>query len=276
MTKSQIIAIAASVGAIILLYNFPKFVVDNAKLETAEQLMRGNDNDPSDNSLHGSGLTSDIQPIIYSLKSKISAGISNNSLTFADSLARLYLTKGYLDSAAFIADQIRDLDSEKGNVVASDIYFRAFNLSTDKKEALVYASTSREILNGILEENPDDFEIQTKIALTLVASENPMQGILMLREISEKDPNNWGANFNLGLLSIQSGQYEKALERFEKLTLIKSDDIQANFYLGVSLLELKKFEEAKNIFLKVKQLSSDPTVLSAVDGYLEEIQKTIN
>jgi hypothetical protein len=46
--------------------------------------------------------------------------------------------------------------------------------------------------------------------------------------------------------------------------------------LGVSLLELEKFEEAKNIFTKVKQLSNDPTVLSAVDGYLEEIQKTIN
>jgi tetratricopeptide (TPR) repeat protein len=276
MNRPQIIAIVAAIGAIVLLYNFPKYVVDNAKLETAEQLMRGNEEANSDNSLHGSGLTSDIQPIIYSLKSKISEGISNNSVIFADSLARLYLTTGDLDSATIIASQIQMLNTEEGNLFASEIYFRAFNLSNDKVNAAKYASASREILTGILEENPDDFDIQTKIALTLVASENPMKGILMLREVSEKDPNNWGANFNLGLLSIQSGQYEKAVERFEKLIVIKSDDVQANFYLGVSLLELEKFEEANNIFTKVKQLSSDPTVLSAVDGYLEEIQKAIN
>jgi tetratricopeptide (TPR) repeat protein len=276
MTKTQVIASIAAIGAIVLLYNFPKYVVDNAKLETAEQLMRGNEESNSDNPLHGSALATDIQPIIYSLKSKISEGISNNSLTFADSLASLYLTIGNLDSAVLIAQNIKELNSKEGNLVAANIYFKAFNLSKDDLESKEYAVSARNLFNGILEENPTDFDIQTKIALTLVASENPMQGILMLREVSEKDPNNWGANFNLGMLSIQSGQYEKAVDRFEKLTSLKSDDVQANFYLGVSLFEFERFEESRNIFLKVKQLSSDPTVLNAVEGYLKEIQKTIN
>ena len=44
-----------------------------------------------------------------------------------------------------------------------------------------------------------------------------MQGIMMLREVLEEDPKNELALFNMGMLSIQSGQYDKAVERLVEL-----------------------------------------------------------
>ena len=41
-------------------------------------------------------------------------------------------------------------------------------------------------------------------ALKLIESNNPMEGVFMLRKILEKEPKNKEALFNLGLLSIQS------------------------------------------------------------------------
>ena len=44
-----------------------------------------------------------------------------------------------------------------------------------------------------------------------------MKGILQLRSLSEKYPENADLHWNMGLFSIQSGQYEKAVTRFEKI-----------------------------------------------------------
>lgn len=48
------------------------------------------------------------------------------------------------------------------------------------------------------------------------SEENPMQGILMLRELVEQYPNHTGVLFNLGRFALQTGQYDRAIERLEK------------------------------------------------------------
>ena len=63
-----------------------------------------------------------------------------------------------------------------------------------------------------------------------------MQGITLLREILEADPKNELALFNLGMLSIQSGQYDKAVERLEALVKINPDHTQGHLLLGIALM----------------------------------------
>lgn len=106
--------------------------------------------------------------------------------------------------------------------------------------------------------------------MTYVATETPMKGITMLREVVEKDPNNEMANFNLGILSIQSKQYEKAVPRFEKIVEMNPENWKARFYLGIAFKESGKKEKAKEQFELVKKLEQDPEVINIVDGYLKE------
>ena len=88
-------------------------------------------------------------------------------------------------------------------------------------------------------------------ALKLIESNNPMKGVFMLRKILEKEPKNKEALFNLGVLSIQSKQYDKAIERFNQLLIIDSLDKRAYLHLGISNFELGNEEEANFFFDKV-------------------------
>lgn len=50
------------------------------------------------------------------------------------------------------------------------------------------------------------------------------QGIFKLRDVLKQDPDNVRALYHMGLLSIESGQFDKAIERFEKLILLRPEN----------------------------------------------------
>ena len=56
-----------------------------------------------------------------------------------------------------------------------------------------------------------------------------MQGILLIREVLKSEPENTFAIMSLGKLSIQSGQYDKAIERFRQVLDLQKDNIEAKF-----------------------------------------------
>jgi len=57
----------------------------------------------------------------------------------------------------------------------------------------------------------------------------PMQAVLAIRDISERFPENIMANFTLGLMSMQTAQYEKAIDRFQKV--LDQDEQYADAHL---------------------------------------------
>jgi cytochrome c-type biogenesis protein CcmH/NrfG len=95
---------------------------------------------------------------------------------------------------------------------------------------------------------------------------------MMLQEILKADPQNELATFNLGLLSMQSGQYDKAIGRFEQILKQNPDNDQAKFYLGVSHAEAGHAAEAKKILKEVKASNQDPVVQTTVDEYLKKLK----
>jgi outer membrane protein len=93
---------------------------------------------------------------------------------------------------------------------------------------------------------------------------------MMLREVIDVDPINREALLSLGLLSIQSGQYDKALERFEKLLDLEANDYEAMLYLGVCYLETNKKDKAKLLFANIKAAeNADPSLKVAAEEYLK-------
>ncbi len=266
MLAKQIVISIAGVLLIILLYNLPKYVVENDEEEAAGQIMQSSEEQPS--AAHE--LPENFNNDLSFWKSQLSTDKSENYFIFADSLVSAYLNLGLVDSAAWVAEQALNYGDE-GKNFAGDAYYRAFSFAPNVSKANEFAEKAREILGGILDEDPENLDAKTKIAMTYVSSSNPMRGILMLREVVEEDADNREAIYNLGILSMQSGQYDKAVERFEKLVSLDEEDVQANFYLGLSYLEVGDKEKAKQALEKVKELDDDPTVQATVDGYLKEI-----
>jgi len=106
--------------------------------------------------------------------------------------------------------------------------------------------------------------------MAYMASDNPVQGIALLREVLEADPRNEKALYNMGILAVQSNQYDKAVTRFQDLVKVNPKNVNGQFYLGVTLARTGAKAEAKQAFLAAKSLSNDPALAASVE---EEIAK---
>ena len=63
-------------------------------------------------------------------------------------------------------------------------------------------------------------------------SDNPMQGIMSIREVVEKNPDNMYGQMMLGLGGIRSGQYDRAIERFTTVVNKQPNNAEALLYLA--------------------------------------------
>ena len=94
-----------------------------------------------------------------------------------------------------------------------------------------------------------------------------MQGIFMLREMVEKNPKNTDALYYLGILSIQTGQYENAIERFNQIISIDSSDKRAYLQLGISNYLLGNVDRADSLFNIVKS-ANDELLTKEIEDFL--------
>ena len=121
----------------------------------------------------------------------------------------------------------------------------------------------------------DNKNLDAKIGLAVCyveKSENPMQGISMLLEVAKEHPDNEAANMNLGLFSMRSGQFDKAVSRFTKVAE-KSPGAEVYFYLGEAYRNLGDKDNAIKAYRKAKTFITDPNFRAGIDKYINELNK---
>lgn len=277
MLQKRIILTVSATVLTFILFILPKVVVENDQdglgFNVTESASEAS-NEATGSFDHGIELDENLLHQVAQLRESLNnSEINKKSITFADSLVILFRQGGKLDSAAkYLEWKALNFPNEENSLNAGLGYYEAFGFAVDRNKLNYLGEKTRNYLNQILEMHTDRLDLKAKIAMTYVSSSNPMQGILMLREVVEVDPENIGAIFNLGLLSRQSGQYDKAVERFEKLVAIDEVNIQARFLLGLSYLDLGDETEAKKHFEIIINTANDPAVLSTVEGYLKGIK----
>ena len=72
----------------------------------------------------------------------------------------------------------------------------------------------------------------------------PMEGILMLKELADADEPNLDAVFLLGQLSVQSGQLEKAVERYSQVLELDPNNIEATWEFAMLNMRMGDLEDA--------------------------------
>lgn len=85
-------------------------------------------------------------------------------------------------------------------------------------------------------------------AIELVNGPNPMEGITILREIVADDQDNVDAHYWLGVFSVKSGQYDKAIERFNKVISIQPSYLAAYIDMGGLYMEMDSAQKALYYF----------------------------
>ncbi|RZK49560.1 MAG: tetratricopeptide repeat protein [Pedobacter sp.] len=119
-----------------------------------------------------------------------------------------------------------------------------------------------------------NLEAKTGLGITIVNGLGaPMEGIRILQEVVESDPKNLKANTNLGIFAIKSGQFDKAITRFNNIIQNIKASPEAYFYLATAYESLDQKENAVEAYLNSKKLAANPTLTKFIDQKVAELKK---
>jgi len=105
-------------------------------------------------------------------------------------------------------------------------------------------------------ESMDPDSLKLRQAIDLVNGTNPMEGITLLRELIQKDSANVDAQYYLGLFSVKSGQYDKAINRFNTVLKLRPEDIKYQIEVGYQFMVMDSVKLALRCFEKGLELDS--------------------
>ncbi|MDQ3072116.1 MAG: hypothetical protein M3Q97_02450 [Bacteroidota bacterium] len=197
-------------------------------------------------------------------------------------LAGAYDSLGIPAMAAFYYGQLAQADANNPDYWAKtgDAYFDAQQQVTDSPTFYFFLDKSMEAYDKVLALMPGNLDVKANQGWNLhVASQgNPegtMKGVGKLREVLQVNPEHRRALLYMGLLSLQSNQVGKAIERFEKLTALPANnDPEYPFYfwyLAEAQMKNKDPEKARQALLTFKSLVKDPRLKEQADALLLSI-----
>lgn len=126
-------------------------------------------------------------------------------------------------------------NSEKSLTFAAQLFVD--NLLTEGEPAMQnwLATNAKDLLDRALKINPDNDSSKIGAGACYMfgnISDNPMQGILAVREVVQKNPDNLYGQMILGLGGKKSGQFDKAIEHFIIIVKKQPKNLEAVFNLA--------------------------------------------
>ncbi|ADQ18584.1 tetratricopeptide repeat protein [Leadbetterella byssophila] len=193
-----------------------------------------------------------------------------NPLNAYRALAEMFFQESVFDSSAYYFEQIAIANPGVSNWLrAGDAYLQAYSLALNPAKIEDLAAKTRDAYSQALKFDPASLHAKTNSALTYVNSATPMRAISILREVLDQQPNYLPAVLALGKLSMQSGQFDKAVDRFKEVLKIDKDNIEGKMGLAYSYIELGKTNDAKVLLQEILDADIDPIVK-------DEVRKTLN
>ncbi|UKT63796.1 tetratricopeptide repeat protein [Pedobacter mucosus] len=175
-------------------------------------------------------------------------------------------------SALYLEVVAQGEPSAKTWLASGNQFIKAFESTQDSVAQPALLQKANTSYKNSLEKDSTNIEAQTGLGVTIVNGLGaPMQGIAMLLAVVAKEPKNVKANMNLGLFSIKSGQFDKAIPRF-KTVIAAAPTPEAYFYLGTALENLGRNKEAVDAYLSSKKLAANPTLSSFIDKKITELK----
>lgn len=190
---------------------------------------------------------------------------------WADSANRLAPYLYYTYSAALLENSEKSLTFAAQQIINNLI-------TPDAPPALQpwMAGNAKVLLEKALEMNPNNDSATINLGACYLfgnISDNPMQGILKVKQVVDKNPQNAYGQFILALGGKKSGQYDKAIERFLIVAQVDPSNLEAMVHLAECYELTNKKEEAIQWYTKVRDLVNIPDAKTALTKRIKELKK---
>jgi tetratricopeptide (TPR) repeat protein len=211
---------------------------------------------------------------ITTLENKLKTATDADKLTIQKQLATQWDNANQPAPAAFYYQEI----AHKSNAMADWLnagnrFNAAYRITQDTLAQGAFVTNAVEAFEHATKLQPASLEAKTGLGVAYVnGGAMPMQGIALLLDVVKQQPNNREANLNLGMFSMKSGQYQKAVQRFKTL-IAQKEEVEPYFYLAESYKQLGQKQEAIAAYEKCKELMGDPVAGQRIDEYIKELKK---
>ena len=190
---------------------------------------------------------------------------------WADSANRLTPYLYYTYSAALLENSEKSLTFAAQQLIDNLI-------TPDAPPALLpwMAGNAKVLLEKALEINPNNDSAIINLGACYLfgnISDNPMQGILKVKQVVDKNPQNAYGQFILSLGGKKSGQYDKAIERLLIVVSLQPSNLEAMVHLAECYELANQKEDAIQWYTKVKDLVNVPDAKAAITKRIKELKK---
>lgn len=220
-------------------------------------------------------LTSQMQTEITSKETQLQkATVDEERLPIEKDLAKTWDDLNVPAPAAFYYLSVARKENTLQNWLSAGDHFNdAYKLTQDTVAKPAFLINAVESFKKATQIAPDNLDAQTGLGIAYVngGAPSPMAGISLLLGVVAKEPKNLKANLNLGLFSMKSGQFEKAVTRFKNVVEQKPE-LEPYFYLAESYKQLGMKPEAITAYQKCKELAGDPAFNQKMDEYIKELK----
>lgn len=167
-------------------------------------------------------------------------------------------------------------NTEKSLNFAAHSYLSELRGESDPELKGWMAAQARSLFNASLTLNPANDSATVGLGSTYFFGTpdggSPMEGILKIREVAERDSTNLFAQFMLGYGGLVSGQFDRAAERFERVLRREPGNMEAVFLLAEACERAGDKRKAIQWYQTGRRMIDNPDVKRAIDEKIASLQ----
>lgn len=185
-----------------------------------------------------------------------------------DSVGLLSLSGYFYEQSALTSGQMQ------GWLKASNRYTNAVNFSSMPAERNYLIEKGKMAARRVLATDATNLDAQNLLAQCIInqSDDSIMTVVPLLKGIEARDSNNVAAIYNLAMLSMKSGQVDKAEQRFRKLIRLEPMNPENYFRLAEIMEAGGKNKEAVQQLEICKSLLGSPEQIKAVEDKIKELK----
>ncbi len=187
---------------------------------------------------------------------------------------------GWYSQASNYSMKLASLEPVARNFLVAGAYCRnSLALPEISADTALFGYFSRNAIAWLLkarEGDPENEDAGIELALAYLDSRNPqnsMKGIMLFKEILEKNPDNEEAAFQLARSAKQVRKNDRAGELFREVLRINPANLEAKWELATLLLDMQDMEGSRKLLIELKDQEADQMLASAAAELLEKIKK---
>ena len=177
-------------------------------------------------------------------------------------------------AAHYAAEAAKLENSGKSLTFAANLFLDHLSHTQDAGVRQWEANSARELLDRAIALEPNNDTLKVKKGTLIVMSNGsaPMEGIALLMDVADRNPDFLDAQLTLANFAITSGQFDKAIERMEKVRERHPDEPKAMFLQAVAHQSKGENDKAVDLLRQCRKLIKDPALAAEIDEYIKSIK----